>query len=530
MRAAIYARYSSENQRESSIEDQVRLCREEAARHGFTVVHAWSDPETSGQLKERPGLQAMLTAAERGEFDVLLIDDTSRLSRDTSDALHLLKQLQFWSIRLIARADSLDTHAGAGSARLLYSIKSVIGEEYLRGLALTTHRGQEGAVRRGYHAGGCPYGYRSRVIIAGDGQTLGAQLEVHSLEAEVVSRIFRLRVGDGEHRALSLREVVIRLNTDRIPPPGQRWRNRTKRQCATWSCFAVRTILINPIYTGKVIWNRTRMVRHPDTRRRLRRARPESEWVTRQDEALRIVSDELWDAAQRRALAARLGANIPKYRLYNRAKYLLSGFVRCACGSHFVISNKTSYRCAASRNRGPMACTNQIPISRRRLERAVVDALRTYLYTPQTLAPLLAEIRTALLRKAEEYRQRERLDAEMTSVAQLNTEIENIKTAIAMGKATTTLLEMLEEREAKRKALQPHRSPATGTEERLGRALDRLPALVERVIADLHAVLAEQHVDRGKELLAALVEGITLYPTPRGLEAEIRGTWRPSSN
>ncbi|HLW59599.1 MAG TPA: recombinase family protein [bacterium] len=88
MRAAIYARYSSENQRASSIDDQIRLCRQEADQRGWIVVNEFSDAALSGALGEdqRPGYRTMMAAAKRREFDVLLVDDTSRLSRDSVDA------------------------------------------------------------------------------------------------------------------------------------------------------------------------------------------------------------------------------------------------------------------------------------------------------------------------------------------------------------------------------------------------------------------------------------------------------------
>ena len=96
MRAAIYARYSSENQRASSIEDQVSLCRQEAERRGWTVAREWTDAGVSGAVGEdqRPGFREMMAAAKRREFDVVVVDDLSRLSRDTSDALVALKTLE----------------------------------------------------------------------------------------------------------------------------------------------------------------------------------------------------------------------------------------------------------------------------------------------------------------------------------------------------------------------------------------------------------------------------------------------------
>jgi site-specific DNA recombinase len=115
MRAAIYARYSSENQREASIEDQVRECRQDAERRGWTVTAVYSDAALSGSLGEdqRPGFQAMMDAAKGKVFDVLIVDDASRLSRDTADALRALTVLDFYGVKFIGRSDGIDTTVNA---------------------------------------------------------------------------------------------------------------------------------------------------------------------------------------------------------------------------------------------------------------------------------------------------------------------------------------------------------------------------------------------------------------------------------
>jgi DNA invertase Pin-like site-specific DNA recombinase len=161
MRAAIYARYSSEGQREASIEDQVRECTETICRRGWTGAAVYEDKALSGQLGEeqRPGFQAMMDAAKHRAFDVLVVDDSSRLSRDTADALRALSVLDFYGIKFIGRSDGIDTTQNR--SRLLFGIKAAMNEEFLRDLAEKTHRGLEGRARQGLSAGGLPYGYRS---------------------------------------------------------------------------------------------------------------------------------------------------------------------------------------------------------------------------------------------------------------------------------------------------------------------------------------------------------------------------------
>ena len=92
MRTAIYARYSGDKQRETSIDDQVRNCTQHVEREGFSVSQVYHDKAITGAIKARPGYQQMLKDAEAGAFDILMVDDLSRLSRDDYDMKGLLRK------------------------------------------------------------------------------------------------------------------------------------------------------------------------------------------------------------------------------------------------------------------------------------------------------------------------------------------------------------------------------------------------------------------------------------------------------
>ncbi len=104
-RSAIYARYSSEKQNSLTIDQQIRKCREYADRHGLCVLdgHVYTDEAISGATDDRAGLQRLLSVAqlEPRPFDVILVDDTSRLSRKLLDSLRIFEQLQFTGIRVV---------------------------------------------------------------------------------------------------------------------------------------------------------------------------------------------------------------------------------------------------------------------------------------------------------------------------------------------------------------------------------------------------------------------------------------------
>lgn len=85
MRAAIYARFSTDMQRDASIEDQVRSCRDHAVRQGLTVVEVYSDRAISGASLVRIGMQKLLRDGRNGAFDVVLSEGLDRLSRNQAD-------------------------------------------------------------------------------------------------------------------------------------------------------------------------------------------------------------------------------------------------------------------------------------------------------------------------------------------------------------------------------------------------------------------------------------------------------------
>src|SRR5688572_1035595 len=113
MRVACYARFSSDLQRATSIEDQLAAARAYAASQGWHVLeaHIYTDAAISGASLERPGIRALRAAAADLPlpFDVVLVDDSSRISRDLSDAVRFLQELKFAGIRVIYISQHIDS-------------------------------------------------------------------------------------------------------------------------------------------------------------------------------------------------------------------------------------------------------------------------------------------------------------------------------------------------------------------------------------------------------------------------------------
>src|SRR5690606_16461750 len=163
IRAALYARYSDEKQRATSIVDQFRNCRARAQAEGWEVVREFADEAITGSTSARPQYQAMLAAADREEFDVLLLDDLSRLTRDSVEQEQTMRRLEFQGIRIVSISDGYDSeHKGKKVHR---GMKGLMNEMVLDDLRDRVHRGLAGQAERGYWCGGRPYGFDLKPIL-----------------------------------------------------------------------------------------------------------------------------------------------------------------------------------------------------------------------------------------------------------------------------------------------------------------------------------------------------------------------------
>lgn len=266
MKAATYARYSTENQSDASIEDQQRECARIALSQNLTVVATFADHGISGGTTERAGYQAMLAAARRGEFEVLVAEDISRIWRNMAEQAPRLAELADLGVAVITH--DLDTRADSGE--LLGAVQGAMNSLYRKEISRRTRRGLEGRALAGQSTGGICYGYRGTAI--------------DHRAAEVVRRIFAARV-----EGASCATIARQLNAAGTPAPrGGRWNPST-----------IHALLANRRYAGAVVYGTMTCHRSAvDSRHQRRLVRPGGPLVARQDEDRRIISEELWTAAQ----------------------------------------------------------------------------------------------------------------------------------------------------------------------------------------------------------------------------------------
>ena len=196
--------------------------------------------------------------------------------------------------------------------------------------------------------------------------------EIIPAEARVVERIFR----DYE-RVISPKEIGKRLNKEGVPGSNQRpWSPSTIHGHALRGTG----ILNNELYVGRLVWNRQRYVKDPDTGKRLSRPNPVSEWITADVPSLRVIDDDLWNRVKARQRSVRHVSSDerPPFNHFRRPKYLFSGLTKCGeCGGGYVMFWREKLACFNARSRS--TCTNRLTISRMDVEQRVLDAVRDQL-------------------------------------------------------------------------------------------------------------------------------------------------------
>lgn len=450
LRVALYARYSSDLQNPLSVDDQLLACREHAAIRGWQIVGTYHDPAISGaSMLDRPGIQALMRAAERREFDTVLTEALDRLSRSQADMASLYAQLQFHGIGIITLSENEVSEVHIG-------LKGAMNALYIKDLAQKIRRGQRGRVLEGKAgAGGLSYGYEVAKPRDDDGEIIRGERRIKHDEAEIVRRIFR-EYGAG----VSPLQIAKHLNDERIPGPrGREWivsGIRGKERTGVG-------ILNNPLYIGKLVWNRHTYPKNPATGRRVARVRPKEQWVISAVPELRIVDDELWEMvktrqAEQSAKFAEQLAHVHEARdrvtalnATHRPRSLLSKLLICGhCGGPYAKRGQDRYGCTHHGAGG--SCSNGRTIPREELEARVLASLRGPLMEPKAVAE-------AMRGYAEEIRRlnRERnaaFNSAGETLADVQKNIKRIVQAIENGTLSPTLVDRLNELETRRKQLE----------------------------------------------------------------------------
>lgn len=496
MRAAIYARFSTDLQSDRSIDDQVALCRSYAEKQGWQIVEVFPDYAVSGShVHGRFAFERMVGEARRRAFDLILAEDIDRLSRNQADIAGLYERMNFDEVQLWTAADGRLSELHIG-------LKGTMSALFIKTLALKTHRGLRGRAVAGKSAGGRSYGYRVTAV---------GERAIEPDQAAIV-----LRIVDEALSGRSPREIAAKLNTDGIAgPSGGEWTQST----INGSRKRGNGVLRNELYAGCMVWNRQRFIKDPDTGKRISRPNADSVRVVTDVPELRIVDPEKWDRLQA-MLAERADGHKPGQR--RRPKHLLSGLCRCGnCGGSFTVMATNQLGCSAVRERG--TCSNRRRVSIKLIEDRILSALQEHLLHEDIIAAAVEEYvaeRKRLARNIEaEIRKRDK------RLGEIKREQNRILDMVVKFGATDEQGRRMQELEGERKRLAELALPAKD-------AIAIHPSIAERYrvfIRDIRRGLDAASSEDRTEIftpIRGLIEQVVVYPRDdkAGRDIELHGT------
>ena len=453
MRCAVYARYSSDLQRATSIEDQIAVARRHAQQQGWALLdnHIYTDTGISGaSIEGRPAIQALLSAAATppSPFNIVLVDDSSRVARDLPDAIRVMQQLRFVGVRVIYISQGIDS--ASDEAELSVTMHGLMDSFYLKELAKKTRRGLAGQLERGFHTGSHTYGYRTVPVYDRSGKRdangpllLGKRIEMDEVEGAVINQIF-----ESYASGIGVPHIVERLMRDRVPAP----------RGTRWTAKAVRRILENERYRGLQIWGQHTFEKRPCTNKRVRRVQPREAWHVVGRRELRIVSDDLWErvVARRAELQAAFGIspgrqNLARGRSRLYSPHFFVGFMRCGtCGGAISIvtggAGSPRYGCPSSWHNGLLACDNRLTIRAKVADPVLLAGLQTELERPEMIRYITAAA-TAEVTRALDHRPQHR-DQLLAARASAARKLENLVFALENGVALGSVKHAMSAREA----------------------------------------------------------------------------------
>lgn len=500
-RVAIYARYSSEQQREASLADQIEICTRYAGRHGWRIVATYTDAAASGASRFRPGYQRLLTDLHQGGFDAVLVEALDRFGRKLADIADLHDRCAFAGIKLHA--------ANVGEIGAMHiGMLGTMAQLYLSDLREKTWRGQLGRALQGKIPGGKAYGYD---IVGG---TTGER-RVNLGEAAIVRRIF------AEFAAgISPRAIAKQLNAEKITgPEGRPWGDTTIRGQADRGTG----ILNNALYIGRLEWNRCSYVKDPRTGKRVARPNPSDRWEIVEVPHLRIVDETLWGRVKARQEKIRFTISRDEQgnalNRTHRRRFLLSGLLVCGCcGGGYTIIGVARYGCATRRAKG--TCTNTSTISRQEIEERVFAGLRERMMAPELVAAFVDEFNAELRRLAGEATAER--DAAQHVLAEADRKIAGIVKAIEDGAYSSVLkdrLVLLERQKAEATA-----KLAAAKSQPVLRLHPNVSTLYKAKLEQLGTALNDPGIAaEAGEAMRDLIERIVLTPIDGTLKIELYG-------
>jgi site-specific DNA recombinase len=447
MIAGIYGRKSTDQAGvaadQKSIARQIEHARAYAAAKGWTVDETciFVDDGISGaEFSARPGFVRLMNALKpRPSFQGLIMSEVSRLGREQIETAYALKQLSVAGVRCFSYLEDRELLMESATDKFLLGAVTFAADLEREKARQRTFDALHRKAKAGHVCGGKTFGYRNHPVTDASGKRSHVERQIDPIEAAVVRQIFDLcAMGHGFTR------IAKGLNMAHAPAP------RPQQQGpGGWSPSTIREVLFRDLYRGQVTWNKSR--KRNRWGQQQQQARPATDWLRVDAPALRIVSDEQWNAAHQRlaGIRSRLehltgravdGRSGPRRR-GNDSAYLLSGFARCAlCGGGVGVTSRSHgrerqyfYACVAHHKRGRLICGNGLAMRIETVDAAVLGTLHGETLRPAIINATITGVLDAVAAAMNPRTAARDLDASRAELRTVERELGRLAEAVAAG-------------------------------------------------------------------------------------------------
>lgn len=413
-RAVIYARFSSDNQREESIDSQLRASRDYARANGMVIVKEYCDRAITGTSDNRPEFLQMISDSATGSFDTIIVHKLDRFSRNVQQTLGYISELKDNGVELKSVIERFDD---SPEGEFMRNTMSNISQFYSRNLAREVMKGLKENAYKATHTGGIPpLGLKVNPI--------NRKYEIEEKEAIVVQKIYAMYIEGKTHP-----EIIGELNDC----------GYTNKQGKAFTKNSILSILRNSKYVGEYVWNKS-VAKNSKGKRNGNKQKPESEIIRIPDAIPAIIDRDTFEKVQE-IIRARAKGDEPRRRA---TTYVLSGLIQCGCGSHMHGNRRraktrpnpnwkekpeyTSYRCGGRKTKADC----DVPeIRKEYIEAFVFDELEKLISDEKNLEHLLGLLNNRVLQEAKTNQ--EKIEIVRGKLAKVEKEISNLVKAIANG-------------------------------------------------------------------------------------------------
>ncbi len=478
--AAVYARFSSDNQRDESIDAQLRAIEKYASDNGIHIVARYIDRAFSARSDKRPEFQRMIKDSANGSFRMVLVHKLDRFSRDRYDSAFYKHVLKTNGVRLQSVIENFDN---SPESIILEAVIEGMAEYYSANLGRETIKGLKENAHNGIHTGGRPpLGYKINPITK--------RVEINEDEAGAVKLIFDM-VSSGEKYPAVAEALNQRGYKTRLGKP--------------FSSASLHEILKNQKYVGICIYNKRVSQSVSNSSRKFK---DKSEWIVRDDVYPPIVSREVFDDVQK-LLAERKVSG----QAHAKEVYLLSGKMRCGlCGCAYCGERKTnskgthsySYFCNSRNKHLETKCHNP-SIKRSVIETFVLEKLSELVFDDSVIS-VLCEGYNNYLNEQNDSAARE-LSELKRSLNGINEKIEST-IGLLMEMKSEALKSKLTELEKRKADMERQISEIAAKCISMRVTEDEL----KRIFAQIRECLTQGTLSTVKQLIDIYVNSVTVYP------------------